>query len=528
MMKEVIYILLLVMLLGSANAQNNPSNTSGEITFKSLLLEMTDRAHLAHWPDPGFSLLQASSYDRRSTDKSREGWFANEDWSNYQRKEIINGREEYVLLDAEGPGAITRFWTGGHPNQKNNLRFYIDGQVITFWEANHTGALIGQNKLIGSPLSQRSVEMDSLNINKGAQPGHNLYAPIPFNKRIKITSDCAKGNAGTGFWYNINYRLYKGGIKAESFSKESVKKYAETLQSTNKQLTDFMNRSALTARISEEKTVKEASFELKPGASKTINIKESGAIRRLFLSLKSEDLNDAVKNTWLQIKFDGENTIDVPLGFFFGCGDQIIETKNWYSKVDKDGSMASFWVMPFQKYSNIKLLYKGDKSVTGLIEVAIGDWMWNDRSMYFHANFKRLDEMPANKTVDFNYVDIKDQAGIYVGDVLQVYKTFRGWWGEGDEKVYIDGSKFPDHFGTGTEDYYGYAWGHPETFNNIFTCQPIGDANTGDKGGTSVNSRVRNLDAIPFRNSLHFDMESWQLYGGSVNYALACFWYVKR
>ena len=235
-----------------------------------------------------------------------------------------------------------------------------------------------------------------------------------------------------------------------------------------------------------------------------------------------------MSNTWLQIEFDGVNTIDVPLGFIFGCGDQIIETKNWYSKVDTDGSMASFWVMPFQKYSNIKLLYKGDKSVTGIIEVAIGDWLWNDRSMYFHANFKRLDEMPAKKTVDFNYIDLKNQAGVYVGDVLQVYKTFRGWWGEGDEKVYIDGSKFPDHFGTGTEDYYGYAWGHPETFSNVFTCQPIGNANTGDKGGTSVNSRVRNLDAIPFRNSLHFDMESWQLYGGPVNYALACFWYEKR
>jgi hypothetical protein len=526
-MKEFICILLMVMLLGSANSQNNPSDTEGEITFKSLLLEMTDRSHLAQWPDPEFSLLQASSYDRRSTEKSSEGWFANEDWSNYQRKEIVNGQEVYVLLDVEGPGAITRFWTGGHPNQKNNLKFYIDGQEIPFWEADHTGALIGQNKLIGTPLSQRSVEMDSLNINKGAQPGHNLYAPIPFNKRIKITSDCVKGDAGTGFWYNINYRLYKAEVEMESISKESLNKYAEILQSTNKLLTDFMNLSALAARVPEEKEIKKLSFVLKSGASETIQIKQPAAIRRLFISLEMDDLNDAVKNTWLQIKFDGKNTVDVPLGFFFGCVDQLVEAKDWYRKVDKDGKMASFWVMPFNQNSDITLLYKGNKSVSGLIEVAIGDWLWTDRSMYFHVNFKRLDEMPANRTVDFNYIDLKDQAGVYVGDILQVYKKFRGWWGEGDEKVYIDCSKFPDHFGTGTEDYYGYAWGHPETFNNIFTGQPIGDANTGDKGGTSVNSRVRSLDAIPFHHSLRFDMESWQLYGGPVNYALACFWYGK-
>ena len=35
------------------------------------------------------------------------------------------------------------------------------------------------------------------------------------------------------------------------------------------------------------------------------------------------------------------------------------------------------------------------------------------------------------------------------------------WWGEGDEKVFVDGEKFPSHFGTGTEDYYGYAWCWP-------------------------------------------------------------------
>jgi len=527
-MKKAFFILLVVMRFGTLNAQEIPLGASQEnITMKSLLLEMTVRSHLAQWPSSEFHLMQTSSYDRRSTEKNSEGWFANEDWSNYQRKEINNGQEVYVLMDVEGPGVITRFWTGGHPNQKNNLRFYIDGQEIPFWKADHTGALIGQNKLIGSPLSQRSVEMDLLNINKGAKPGHNLYAPIPFNKRIKITSDCAKGGAGTGFWYNINYRIYKGKVNVESFSKQTIDNYAEIIQNTNKQLNDFMELSALEARVPEEKEVKKKAFSIKSGTSETIRIKEQGAIKRLFISLKSVDMNEAVKNTWLQIAFDGENTIDVPLGFFFGCGDQLIVAKNWFSKVDKDGSMASFWVMPFQENSDIKLLYKGDNSVSGLIEVAIGDWLWNDRSMYFHSNFKRLNEMPANKTVDFNYIEINNKTGVYVGDILQVYKNFRGWWGEGDEKVYVDGSKFPDHFGTGTEDYYGYAWGHPEIFNNIFTGQPIGNANTGNIGGTSVNSRVRSLDAIPFNTSLRLDMESWQLYGGPVNYALACFWYEK-
>ena len=496
------------------------------ITFESLLKELTKRSSLARFPAPEFRLLQASSYDRRSVEKDKEGWFANEDWSNYIRKEINQGREEYVLMDADGPGAITRLWVAGHPNQKNHLRFYIDLEETPFWEADHTGALIGQNKVIGSPLSQRSVDRDSLNTNYGAQPGHNLFAPIPFARHIKITSDVPKGDAGKGFWYNINYRLYDANVNVESFSKETPVKYADILLKTNHQLGTFMELPPLSARSQHEKKIKKASFNLVLNASKVINLQQPRAIKRIFLLLKAANMNDAIRNTRIQIDFDGRTTVDVPAGFFFGCGDQLLTAKDWYRKVDTGGNMACYWVMPFRKNAVIRILNKGDQMITGTLEVATDHWQWDDRSMYFHADYKKLDEMPAKTNKDFNFIDLKDQQGVYVGDILQVYKNFRGWWGEGDEKIYIDGSTFPDHFGTGSEDYYGYAWGHPETFNNIFNAQPIGDANTGDKG-TTVNSRVRSLDAIPFKNSLRFDMESWQMYGGAVNYALATFWYGK-
>ena len=523
-----------MMILGNRFAQatytfvdkKRQNSNSAIITFESLLKELTNRSSLAQWPSPEFRLLQASSYDRQSVEKDKEGWFANEDWSNYIRKEINNGRDEYVLMDSDGPGAITRFWVAGHPNQKNHLRFYIDGEENPFWEADHTGALIGQNKAIGTPLSQRSVDRDSLNTNYGAQPGHNLFAPIPFAKHIKITTDVAKGDAGKGFWYNINYRLYDANVNVESFSKETPTKYADILQKTNQQLSGFMELSPLSARSQNERKVNSNSFSLAPAASKLINLQQPGAIKSLCLSLKASNISDAIKNTRIQIDFDGKTTVDVPAGFFFGCGDQLMTAKDWYRKIDANGNMSCYWVMPFRKNAVIRILNKGDQTIIGNLEVATDHWQWDDRSMYFHADYKKLDEMPAKTNKDFNFIDLKDQQGVYVGDILQVYKNFRGWWGEGDEKIYIDGATFPDHFGTGSEDYYGYAWGHPETFNNIFNSQPIGDANTGEKG-TTVNSRVRSLDAIPFKNSLRFDMESWQIYGGPVNYALATFWYGK-
>ena len=50
--------------------------------------------------------------------------------------------------------------------------------------------------------------------------------------------------------------------------------------------------------------------------------------------------------------------------------------------------------------------------------------------------------------------------GQYVGTYLAWTQLSDGWWGEGEIKFYLDGDKeFPTICGTGTEDYFGGAWG---------------------------------------------------------------------
>jgi hypothetical protein len=115
--------------------------------------------------------------------------------------------------------------------------------------------------------------------------------------------------------------------------------------------------------------------------------------------------------------------------------------------------------------------------------------------------------------------------GVYVGDTLAIFNGASAWWGEGDEKIYVDGESFPSHFGTGTEDYYGYAWCRPEFFEAPFHAQPSGAGNF--TPGLSVNSRYRSLDAIPFTTSIQFDMEMWHWRQTIVNFAPAAFWYAR-
>lgn len=128
---------------------------------------------------------------------------------------------------------------------------------------------------------------------------------------------------------------------------------------------------------------------------------------------------------------------------------------------------------------------------------------------------------------DWNYLTATGK-GVYVGDTLTVFSPAAGWYGEGDERIYVDREKFPSHLGTGTEDYYGYAWGMAEHFSSPFIAMPARDLKGRENWmGYTTTSRIRGLDAIPFDQSLKFDMEIWDWADCKVGYSATSFWYAR-
>ena len=107
------------------------------------------------------------------------------------------------------------------------------------------------------------------------------------------------------------------------------------------------------------------------------------------------------------------------------------------------------------------------------LEAVVGDFSWDERSLYFHANWRHQYPVATRPFSDFNYVTLTGR-GVYVGDTLTVMNPIPTWWGEGDAKIWVDGEKFPSIFGTGTEDYYGYSWGgrHTNFYEHPFHAQP--------------------------------------------------------
>jgi hypothetical protein len=496
---------LLLGVLLPAHANPEP------VTFDSLLGEMTDRDRLASLPDPAYTCRQFSSYDRAATSPDDQStWFANADFSKFLRTEEYDGKTQHVMMDTAGPGAIVRFWVTWVHRPEGMLRIFLDGSDNPEVEA-PLHRFIDGGELAGPPLSagvSPETEYD--------RRGHNLYLPIPYARHCKITYE---GPIKGSLYYQINYRTYSGGTKVTSFRRSDPER--------SKDFLDRVQRRLLSPPITPaNSTTATLLGTIDPGASRAIDRTGPAAIRELALRLQAKDMEQALRSTVLAIEFDGTRTVWCPLGDFFGTGHQLHPSKTWYTAVGNDGSMSCSWLMPFKKSARVAVHNHGKQPITlALGNITTTPWKWTDRSMHFHGTWHELRHKPVvggRGTEDANYVTITGR-GVYVGDTLTVFNAAHSWWGEGDEKIHVDGEKFPSHFGTGTEDYYGYAWCRPESFTAPFQAQPSGAGNL--RSGMSVNSRFRSLDAIPFESSLKFDMELWHWATTKINYAPTTFWY---
>lgn len=527
------YTLLFAMLIAL------PAMAAEQVSLESLLGDMVNRERVAEIPSPHFITRQFSSYDRDTVGVGKDGWFANWDRSQFVRVEENDGRKEYVMLDADGAGAIVRIWGTWHGRRKEGgglepfsngtLRVYLDGKAEPAIQG-PVADIISGGKLIGEPLSE-SVSPDT----EYKRRGHNLYLPIPYQDGCKITyeSDAIVdfgGQKGEALYYQINYRTYEPGTKVKTFARKQLEELKPLIEKVGQKLV-----AAKLGDTPPPATITVPGLELPPRSEPFSIYRQGegpGAVRMISVRLEADDLEQALRSTVLIAEFDGKQTVWCPVGDFFGTGHQIHAYRSWYTNVSEDGTMTCYWVMPHAKSCLVTLQNLGDQPVKITTEAKGAVYDWTDRSMYFHATWHQLTKVDTgpskdqtgNGAFDVNYVTVEGEGKI-VGDTLTIFNGIGAWWGEGDEKIFIDGEEFPSHVGTGTEDYYGYAWCRPEYFQSPFHAQPCGSGNF--NVGFSVNSRYRILDTLPFTKSIQFDMELWHWRNTQMNYAPAVFWYAR-
>ncbi|MCG3130782.1 MAG: hypothetical protein FLDDKLPJ_01555 [Phycisphaerae bacterium] len=487
------------------------AGTSKGVTTPSLLREMTDLRALAQYPDPPFTCKQFSSYDRASVrPDDAETWFANGDWGQFIREEKVGERTEYVMADMAGPGAIVRIWSA---NPKGTLRIYLDGNEKPEIECPMQDFLGGKLPWNPSPISGERSR------------GWNSYFPIPYAKHCKVTCDEKE------FYYHVNYRTYPSNTPLKTIRvTELPTRESDTWPSYNyiSSCADYLDSSYVWLIPGCGFGKRHFEAQLHPHGPPSIawESTQSGAVNDFQITLgKPEDFAYA-RHVLLRIMFDGKETVLAPLTDFFGCG----PTGTTYislpsSVVGDDRRMRSDWVMPYKNRIQISFQNLGDKPVTLYCSLVDSYIEWTNDSMHFHAKTRIQRGVPTMPKIDWNYLTVTGQ-GVFVGAAFSIANPVREWWGEGDEKIYVDGEAFPSHFGTGTEDYFGYAWCCNVPFQHAYHNQPRCDGPY-NYGHTTVN-RWHILDKIPFEKSFRFDMELWHWNKETdVDLAVTAYWYAK-
>jgi hypothetical protein len=416
------------------------------------------------------------------------------------------------------------------PAQEGTLRIYIDENPVPVLEGPPHELLSG-TAVAPWPLAA-SVQLGAPRGEEGRDYDHNFYLPLPYAKHCKITYETdilelRYEYEGTpvegGYWwpdvfYNICYREYGPEVRVKSFTKKALKLAAPLIARTAESL---LEEFQLNTEATEYQT------EIAPGDTFSLLFdRPSFAIDYLSLRIRAEDMEQALRSTVLTAAFDGRETVWVPVGEFFGSGYTVQLHKTWMNGA-ADDRLVSVWPMPWIEDALISFINFGHEHVQIDGSLGLRPHMWTPRSMYFGAAWHEYHRLSSrdenNRPFDLNFVDIAGK-GVYVGDQVTLFNNTYHWWGEGDEKIYVDGEAFPSSFGTGTEDYYGYSFGRPDPFSHPFVAQPIGKGNM--SWGVTVNLRQRALDAIPFTSSISSNMEMWHWADVPINYAMTSFFYL--
>ncbi|MCS7221538.1 MAG: glycoside hydrolase family 172 protein [Anaerolineae bacterium] len=201
------------------------------------------------------------------------------------------------------------------------------------------------------------------------------------------------------------------------------------------------------------------------------DIQGPGAIQHIWLTVHPS----AWRRIVLRMYWDNEPTpsVETPLGDFFCMG--WCERANIASlpiAVNPAGGFNSYWEMPFRRSAHITIENLADDEIRGFyyqITYTLTDVP--EDVGYFHAQWRRNNPLPYMQV--HTIVDGIRGWGHYVGTYIAWGVHNNGWWGEGEIKFYIDGDgEFPTICGTGTEDYFGGAWGfeQPEGQYGVFSA----------------------------------------------------------
>jgi hypothetical protein len=175
--------------------------------------------------------------------------------------------------------------------------------------------------------------------------------------------------------------------------------------------------------------------------------------------------------------------------------------------------------MPFRRRGKLEITNNVERMARIVAEV---EWApapaLPDDMAYFYARWR---SEPDTKVFDYPLLETAGM-GHFVGVSLPIDHPLPGWWGEGDEKVWVDDDDWPRFVGTGSEDYFGDAWGIRYLNGPSWGCSL-------QTAHRTCNYRWHFMDLIPFDKRMRMTIENYGPNGvgprGFYEYTSTAFWY---
>ena len=415
-----------------------------------------------------------------------------------------------LWADIEGPGILRHFWM---TNEKVKTEQAIsDGKVTIrfYWDGHKTPDLeVPLNEFFGKKFT------DSKEICwRMERKSKNAFCTMPFRKSVKVELKNNTNEMLRDIYWQIDY--------------EKVPEIPADLKYFDIN-TRVPKPTPLDSSKKANKHIKGSDYINAKSTFVVAGLEGPAVIRRIQVSYKGEEKVLSNRGVILKIYWDNEKSpsVEVPLGDFFGVG--FGENNDFISQawVQKNGKKQIFFPMPFKKSARVELVNLNNKKLgrfSWRIDYQSGAIFPEDIE-YFHACFRISRPVPLNSV----HTAIETQGrGKLVGLVWNCHWINKGMYAEGTQNFWIDGEHVK---ATGSEDYFGQAWGftkgqfHPYMGNSFGPEKSYGDE-AGEWFRLTAN-RAFLLDPINFQESLKLSLTCYGVDVGhrTDDYSTTCFWY---
>jgi hypothetical protein len=278
-----------------------------------------------------------------------------------------------------------------------------------------------------------------------------------------------------------------------------------------------------------------------------LDISGAGVVTHLWFTINSQDRMN-LKNLVLRSWWDGESTpsVEVPIGDFFGLGlGEYYTYQSALLAVAPIKALNAYFQMPFATSARLTVTNEGSVRTDNLyfaVDYISVPALPADVAR-FHAQYRQAapckgwtddwtNEYSAaindkkNLSGEGNYVFLEATGkGHFVGVTHAVEQNQDGWFGEGDDMIFIDGDAMPTINGTGTEDYYNGAW---DFGGQAFAYMHQGAPYIVDPeriGGRYCLYRWHTDSPITFEKSIRVTIEHGHANHRSDNFYSTAYWY---